>query len=202
MVWHLDATLEGQKPPVLRMIISGEGGSGKSKVIQTISAAFRQKGVYHLLQKTAYTGIAASLIDGKTMHSLTGMSIGKKGKISSEAKKRLQRTWACKKYLIIDESSMLGKAFLAKFANKVSCGRNQADANWEGWEDLNIILCGDFHQFPPVALSQKETLYVPTEDNDPVVHRHVGRQIYETFNMVVLLKEQKRVYDEVWYQFL
>ena len=40
------------------------------------------------------------------------------------------------------------------------------------------------------------------EDNDPVVHRHVGRQIYETFNMVVLLKEQKRVYDEVWYQFL
>ena len=52
------------------------------------------------------------------------------------------------------------------------------------------------------ALPQKETLYVPTEDNDPVVHRHVGRQIYETFNMVVLLKEQKRVYDEVWYQFL
>ncbi len=122
VMWHLDATLEGQQTPPLHMIISGEGGTGKLKVIQTISAAFRERGVYQLLQKTAYIGIAASLIDGKTMHSLTSMSFGKKGKFSSEAKKCLQQTWACKKYLIIDESSMLGKTFLAKFANKVSCG--------------------------------------------------------------------------------
>ena len=97
---------------------------------------------------------------------------------------------------------MLGKAFLAKFANKVSCGRSQVDLNWDGWEDLNIILCGDFHQFPPVALPRKETLYMPTEHDDSVIQRHVGRQIYETFKTVVLLKEQKRVHDEVWYQFL
>ena len=168
-MWHVDATLEGRQPPVLHMMISGEGGTGKSKVIQTISAAFRQKGISHLLQKTAYTGIAASLIDGQTMHSLTGMSIGKKGRISSEVRKRLQHTWAGKKYLIIDECSMLGKSFLAKFANKVSCGRSETVANSDGWEDLNIILCGDFHQFPPVALHRKETLYVPTEPNDTVV---------------------------------
>lgn len=199
---HLNATLEGQRPPPLRLIIYGEGGTGKSKVIQTISAAFRQKRAYHLLQKTAYTGIAASLIDGQTMHSLCGMSIGKKGKISSEAKKRLQQTWACKKYLIIDECSMIGKTFLAKFANKVKNGRSGMDFDSDGWEDLNVVLCGDFHQFPPVALPPKENLYIPTEDNDNVVQRQVGRQIYEAFKMVVILKEQKRVHDEVWYHFL
>ena len=136
------------------------------------------------------------------MHSLTGMSTGKKGRISSEVKKCLQQTWACKKYLIIDESSMLGKSFLAKFANKVNCGRNSMGADLEGWEDLNVILSGDFHQFPPVALHRKETLYVPTELDDTVIQRHVGRHIYEAFETIVLLKEQKRVHDEVWYQIL
>lgn len=199
---RLNATVDGKQPPGLRMMISGEGGTGKSKVIQTISAAFRQKGAYHLLQKTAYTSIAASLIDRQTMHSLTGMSTGKKGRISSEVKKCLQQTWACKKYLIINESSMLGKSFLAKFANKVNCGRNSMGADLEGWEDLNVILSGDFHQFPPVALHRKETLYVPTELDDTVIQRHVGRHIYEAFETIVLLKEQKRVHDEVWYQIL
>lgn len=46
---RLNATVDGKQPPGLRMMISGEGGTGKSKVIQTISAAFRQKGAYHLL---------------------------------------------------------------------------------------------------------------------------------------------------------
>lgn len=75
-------------------------------------------------------------------------------------------------------------------------------ADLEGWEDLNVILSGDFHQFPPVALHRKETLYVPTELDDTVIQRHVGRHIYEAFETMVLLKEQKRVHDEVWYQFL
>ena len=79
---------------------------------------------------------------------------------------------------------------------------SQTDANWDGWDDLNIVLCGDFHQFPLVALPHKETLYIPTELNDTVVQRHVGQQIYKSFETVMLLKEQKRVYDEVWYQFL
>ena len=110
--------------------------------------------------------------------------------------------WACKKYLIVDESSMLGKSFLAKFANKVNCERNSMGMDLEGWEDLNVILCGDFHQFLPVALHRKETLYIPTELNNTVIQQRVGQQIYEAFETVILLKEQKRVHDEVWYQFL
>ncbi|RDX42770.1 hypothetical protein OH76DRAFT_1298156, partial [Lentinus brumalis] len=52
----------------LRMVLYGEGGTGKSRVIQTVTQAFAQRGCAFMLVKAAYTGIAASLIDGKTTH--------------------------------------------------------------------------------------------------------------------------------------
>ncbi|KAI9067822.1 hypothetical protein FKP32DRAFT_1563049, partial [Trametes sanguinea] len=66
--WHLDQTLSGAEVPPLRMLLVGEGGTGKSRVIQTITAMFAKKGASHMLAKGAYTGIAASLISGKTLH--------------------------------------------------------------------------------------------------------------------------------------
>ena len=68
ITWHLDQMLAGNKPPPLHMIILGEGGTGESKVIQTVTKYFIQKGAKSLLLKAAYTGVAASLIDGKTTH--------------------------------------------------------------------------------------------------------------------------------------
>ncbi|KAI0349341.1 hypothetical protein OH77DRAFT_1380004, partial [Trametes cingulata] len=52
----------------LRMLLIGEGGTGKSRVIQTVTQLFAAKGSADLLVKAAYTGIAASLIEGKTTH--------------------------------------------------------------------------------------------------------------------------------------
>ncbi|KAG1845717.1 hypothetical protein DFJ58DRAFT_664189 [Suillus subalutaceus] len=66
--WHMRATLAGQNPPQLLMIIPGEGGVGKSKTIQTITENFVAHGAGGRLVKAAYTGIAASLIGGKTLH--------------------------------------------------------------------------------------------------------------------------------------
>ncbi|KAI6002523.1 hypothetical protein EDC04DRAFT_2972437 [Pisolithus marmoratus] len=68
VTWHLNQTLGGQKPPPLQMLIHGEGGTGKSKVIQMITKYFISKGMRHTLLKAAYTGVAASLIDGKMTH--------------------------------------------------------------------------------------------------------------------------------------
>ncbi|OCH86075.1 hypothetical protein OBBRIDRAFT_691913, partial [Obba rivulosa] len=55
-------------PEPLLMVIHSEGGTGKSRVIQTVTEHFVQKGARYLLLKAAYTGVAASLIDGKTTH--------------------------------------------------------------------------------------------------------------------------------------
>ncbi|KAJ7126690.1 hypothetical protein C8R44DRAFT_576862, partial [Mycena epipterygia] len=68
IVWHLEQTIAGKEPPPLRMLLHGEGGTGKSKVIQTVTQAFVDRAVAHWLLKAAYTGIAGSVIQGKTTH--------------------------------------------------------------------------------------------------------------------------------------
>jgi len=51
----------------MRMTIPGEAGVGKSKTIQTITANFVARGVESMLVKAAYTGLATSVIGGKTL---------------------------------------------------------------------------------------------------------------------------------------
>ena len=65
---HLQDTVNGQHRAQLLMQIQGEGGTGKSKVIQTVMRVFKDAGVRHWLVKCTYTGIAASIISGETAH--------------------------------------------------------------------------------------------------------------------------------------
>lgn len=81
VLWHLEQTLAGANPPPLCMVLFGEGGTGKSKVIQTITDAFAQKGAQFMLMKAAYTGVAASLIDGKTTHTSTIGMVSRLGRL-------------------------------------------------------------------------------------------------------------------------
>ena len=67
----MDKVLKGNEPLPLQMIIYGEGGTRKSKVIQTVTEAFTARARSELLIKMAYV---ASLIDGKTTHMIGGMS--------------------------------------------------------------------------------------------------------------------------------
>ena len=79
--WHLVETIQNQFPPQLLMIIPGEGGVGKSKTIQTITVNFVRRNVGNWLAKGAYTGIAASIIDGKTLHALAATPVKGHGTI-------------------------------------------------------------------------------------------------------------------------
>lgn len=104
--WHMKETIAGKIPPQLLMVIPGEGGVGKSMLIQTITKKFRQRHIRSWLVKGAYTGVAASLIDGKTLHVLGGIPV-QGGKQSSQQAKKLREFWRTKQYLIIDKISML-----------------------------------------------------------------------------------------------
>ena len=96
---------------------------------------------------------------------------------------------------------MISKTFLAKIAKRISIGKQTSDADDEGFSfgGLNVILCGDLHQFPPVAKGNQDHLFRPSQlDCDPK-ECLIGRAIYEQFKTVVILKEQKRVTDPVWH---
>lgn len=110
IVEHMLATKEGREVSQLLMQIQGEGGTGKSKVIELVTAAFRAHGVADWLRKGAFTGIAASLIDGKTLHALCMIALNGR-KPGAYARRQLAAVWARVRYLIIDEVSMVSRDF-------------------------------------------------------------------------------------------
>ena len=205
-VWHLEQALQGEDVSPLRMIIHGEGGTGKSRVIQTVTEAFKTHRSAFLLVKAAYTGIAASLIDGKTTHVIARIKVGREGqnsKLSDEAKRTLQVFWRRKRYLVLDEYSMLAKTFLTNLSRNIATGVEGTglDSN-APFGGISVILCGDLHQFAPVACSAREALYRPADPAFDTLDQAIGRDLYERFDKVVILDEQMRVTDPDWSLFL
>lgn len=202
ITWHLDESTAGKDVPQLLMQIQGEGGTGKSMVIQTVTRVFEAKGHRNLLLKGAYTGIAASLIDGKTTHVI-GMIPLRGGTLSEEGRKRLAEMLRDVSYLVLDECSMFSRSFFAHLSRNISIGKTGASDLDKPFGGINVILCGDFHQFPPVASAKNAPLYhFELFDNHSRLDDALGREIYEQFNIVVRLTEQVRVTDPVWLSFL
>ncbi|KAB5588280.1 Vacuolar membrane-associated protein IML1 [Ceratobasidium theobromae] len=191
---HLDLSLNGEHPPQLLMQIQGEGGTGKSTVIHCITDLFHHRGVGNQLIKSAPTGIAASLIDGNTLHSLCHMSAYHRTEIPNQIRDKLHETWKNIRYLIIDEISMVSRTFFAQVSAVIAAGKKVDSAAFGG---INVIISGDFHQFPPVACPESEALYAPKVPfQNPTKQQTeslTGRAIYEQFRTVVLLKEQELI---------
>ena len=117
--------------------------------------------------------------------------------MSDETKAKLQAFWKEKTYLIIYEFSMISKSCLAKLSSHVSIGKQGSETYREGisFGGTNIILCGDLHQFPPVAKSPRERLYKAIDLAHDSLDAQIGRTLYEEFETVIILKEQIRVTD-------
>jgi hypothetical protein len=129
---------------------------------------------------------------------------GNNNKITDETKKKLQSFWRDKLYFIIDEFSMIGKSFLTSLSKNISIGKQSSESEQLGlsFGGINVILCGDLHQFPPIAQNPQQYLYRPSNMLSDSLDCQIGRSIYEEFTMVVILKEQIRVTDPVWRNFL
>ena len=157
-----------------------------------------------MLVKSAFTGVAASLIGGKTTHTLASLSMRSKRKLSEESRAKLQQFWKVKTYLIIDEYSMISKSFLANLSHNIAIGKQgtNLDGTSLSFGGINVILCGDLHQFPPVAKGPQDYLYTPSDMSKDPLECQIGRSIYEEFTTVVILKEQMRVTDPVWHDLL
>jgi len=112
---HLTAHLNGSSPPQLLMMIMGEGGTGKSTVINAVTDTFKKVEAEKLLAKTATSGVAASLVKGTTVHSWAGIPIRIPGndawteRASKDMEKKRADNIVPVEYLIIDECSMMTK---------------------------------------------------------------------------------------------
>lgn len=131
------------------IFLTGEPGAGKTYTLnQFIEQA---RALNKEIAVTASTGIAASHIDGQTIHSWSGLGI--KDSISDYHIERM--SWQPKmveKYnvpeiLIIDEISMLHGSRL-DMVNRVAKWLRHSDKPFGG---LQVIFVGDLFQLPPVT---------------------------------------------------
>ncbi|KZV60814.1 hypothetical protein PENSPDRAFT_544956, partial [Peniophora sp. CONT] len=98
-------------PAALRMFLSGPGGTGKSRVINTLVDFFTRQGLGRRLRLCSYTGVAARNIGGMTLHAALSLSPKQKRGNTENAGTRTSRDlvamWEGVDYLFIDEVSMV-----------------------------------------------------------------------------------------------
>ena len=130
------------------LFLTGGAGVGKSYLTSLIVKNLRDKGMRVCI--TASTGVAASLINGQTLHSLLGMGLADKPVevlINLAMKRRkLLHTWRRMDVLVIDEVSMIDPDFFTKVDLVVAAMRGNTDP----FGGLQVVLVGDFFQLPPV----------------------------------------------------
>lgn len=131
------------------VFLTGQAGSGKTYLInQYIQHLWNSEVVVAI---TASTGIAATHIGGVTIHSWSG--IGIKEYLTDHdieliiQKENIFKNITKAKVLIIDEISMLS-ANVIDMIDKVC---QQVRRNNRPFGGLQVILCGDFFQLPPVV---------------------------------------------------
>lgn len=129
--------------------LTGAAGSGKTYVLNEYIAWLKTQGVE--VGVTASTGIAATHIGGTTIHAWSGLGV--KDKLSAydledlESKPYLWKRFDRTKVLVIDEVSMLHHFRLDLIEQILRSFKR----NNEPFGGLQIILCGDFFQLPPVS---------------------------------------------------
>ncbi|KAM4061528.1 PIF1-like helicase [Hirsutella rhossiliensis] len=174
----------------LCLFIGGEGGTGKSRVIEALVELLARRDLSSRLLVTATSGTAAARINGITLHSACGLT----GERFVDGRSRMD--WQEKEVLVIDEVSMLGARTLHA-ANEQLC-RLRGSARDFGGIPV-VIFCGDFHQFRPV---QERSILLPSAavawDEDGAFAAEQRRQhdkahaLWRRFTTVVMLDEQMR----------
>jgi len=131
------------------VFLTGSAGAGKTYVINQYIQYLRERNVP--VAVTASTGIAATHMNGMTIHAWSG--IGIKDKLSTadlrnmKAKKYLKDKMENAKVLIIDEISMLHKNQVDLVNTVLKFFKDPFLA----FGGVQVIFSGDFFQLPPVG---------------------------------------------------
>jgi ATP-dependent DNA helicase PIF1 len=129
--------------------ITGAAGSGKTHLLNMYIEYLKDHDVD--MGITASTGIAATHMGGVTIHSWTGLGV--RNDLSPydleglQEKQYLWKRMEKVKVLIIDEVSMLHH-FRLDLVDKILKSFKRNDLPFGG---VQVILCGDFFQLPPVS---------------------------------------------------
>jgi ATP-dependent DNA helicase PIF1 len=128
------------------VLLTGAAGAGKTYVLNKFIRRAKKQG--KSIAVTATTGLAATHLGGTTIHAWSGIGVHDHFDRRSTAKMAKTRQELIKKadVLIIDEISMLHDFRLDIVDEVLRFIRD----NPEPFGGMQVILCGDFFQLPPV----------------------------------------------------
>lgn len=139
--------------------ITGAPGAGKTYVLNEFIQAARTRGAS--VAVTASTGIAATHINGQTIHSWSGVGVAEvmTQTLMKRVRSRRKRKIEAVDILVIDEVSMM-PAWLFDMVDDVCRSLRHSPEPFGG---LQVVLSGDFFQLPPVNRSfhQRDTMPGP-----------------------------------------
>jgi ATP-dependent DNA helicase PIF1 len=147
--------------------LTGSAGSGKTYLLDMYITFCRWRGKN--VAVTASTGVAATHLSGQTINSWAGIGI-KNHLTDADVEELVKRRYLHDRFrktqvLVIDEVSMLSASMLAS-VDKVLRVFRKNDAPFGG---IQVILCGDFFQLPPVS-SANATLTTEYIFKSPIWH--------------------------------
>lgn len=166
--------------------LTGGAGSGKTYVLNAFIKYLYEHDIDVAI--TASTGIAATHIGGMTIHAWSG--IGIRDNVTDwdielmEEKKYLWDRYDKVKVLIIDEISMLSGTFLDTLDRICRAFKRKPGIPFGG---IQVILCGDLFQLPPVTKKGEAVSMV------------IDSKVWKTMNPIICyLSEQHRQDDEIF----
>jgi ATP-dependent DNA helicase PIF1 len=97
---------------------------------------------------TASTGIAAIHVNGTTLHSMAGLRMLQKMEdFENMLYEPARERWEELEVLLIDEVSMLS----AELFSALERGARHIRGHGKPWGGIQLVMCGDFHQLPPIV---------------------------------------------------
>ncbi len=132
------------------ILITGSGGCGKSFILKSIIQMLKRKN--YNIGVTSSTGSSATLINGTTLHSFLNIGLANKSatelyeKLKFQSNKTNYKKLKKLDVLIIDEISMIDDVLFSKIAGYLSLIKEIK----KPFGKVQLILCGDFYQLPPV----------------------------------------------------
>lgn len=148
------------------LFFTGSAGTGKSYLLRKIISTLPPDGTV----ATASTGVAACLIGGTTLHSFAGIGSGEASLqrcYEMASRPASAQIWRKCKRLIIDEISMVD----GDYFEKIEAVARYIRKNDKPFGGIQLILCGDFFQLPPVVKQDKlsRNAYSQDQDQEPLV---------------------------------
>lgn len=164
------------------VLLTGQAGSGKTHTLNEFIRLAKKDGKN--IAVTATTGLAATHLGGSTIHAWSGMGVHDTlpATFFRDIPKGRRETIQKADVLVIDEVSMLHD-FRLDMLNHVTRTVREVDQPFGG---LQVILCGDFFQLPPINRDD-------SKQGGFVVHSNAWQELSPT---ICYLSEQHRQNDD------